>query len=108
MMIVGFYSEGLPEAGKLLSNHSNVSAILIFSNGSPLDGCNGGERIAAILSLDQSLVFITLSVFQWMDFSLNQYCKHYQISAEMLWPMLQGALSSSKSHSHPQCLKHFL
>ena len=100
MMIVGFYSRELPEAGKLLSNHYNVSTILIFSNESPIDGCNGQERITAILSLDQSLVFITLSVFQWMDFSLSQYCKHYQIVSEMLWPMLQGALSFVKSHSH--------
>ena len=95
-------------AEKPLSSHSDVFASQISSNESPLVDHNGGDKIASILSLDQTLASITLSVFQWMDFSLNQYCKHYQISAEMLWLKLQGALSFVKSHSHVQRLKHFL
>ena len=51
-------------ARKLLSSHSYVFACRILFCENPLVGYSGGEKIAAILSLDQSLVSTTLSVFQ--------------------------------------------
>ena len=50
-------------AEKPLSSHSDVFASQISSNESPLVDHNGGDKIASILSLDQTLASITLSVF---------------------------------------------